>query len=106
MAGTFINLKPCVPERGVIGCRCPVPVQEKKQQTHYPPEEKVALLRRHLLDKESISKSCDEATECLRLLFRTVGRWLTRRWRQPFQSLIADVRDLILLEELFVALEL
>jgi transposase-like protein len=32
----------------------------KKQQKHYTPEEKVAILRRHLLDKEPISKLCDE----------------------------------------------
>jgi transposase len=32
----------------------------KKQRKHYTPEEKVAILRRHLLDKETISKLCDE----------------------------------------------
>jgi transposase len=32
----------------------------KKQRKHYSPEEKVAILRRHLLDKEPISKLCDE----------------------------------------------
>jgi transposase len=32
----------------------------KKQRMHYTPEEKVAILRRHLLDKEPISKLCDE----------------------------------------------
>jgi transposase InsO family protein len=32
----------------------------KKQRKHYAPEEKVAILRRHLLDKEPISKLCDE----------------------------------------------
>ena len=32
----------------------------KKQRKHYTPEEKVAVLRRHLLDKEPISKLCDE----------------------------------------------
>jgi transposase-like protein len=32
----------------------------KKQRKHYSPEEKVASLRRHLLDKEPISKLCDE----------------------------------------------
>jgi len=31
----------------------------KKQRKHYTPEEKVAILRRHLLDKEPISKLCD-----------------------------------------------
>src|SRR3954453_13328434 len=32
----------------------------KKRRKHYTPEEKVAILRRHLLDKEPISKLCDE----------------------------------------------
>ena len=32
----------------------------KKQRKHYTSEEKVATLRRHLLDKEPISKLCDE----------------------------------------------
>src|ERR687885_1268213 len=33
----------------------------KKQRKHYSPEEKVAILRRHLLEHEPISKLCDEA---------------------------------------------
>src|SRR5258708_34239495 len=32
----------------------------KKQRKHHTQEEKVAILRRHLLDKEPISKLCDE----------------------------------------------
>src|ERR1043166_7703266 len=32
----------------------------KKQRKHYAPEEKVAILRRHLLEKEFISKLCNE----------------------------------------------
>src|SRR5215472_15669965 len=32
----------------------------KKQRKHYTPEEKVAIMRRHLLEKEVISKLCDE----------------------------------------------
>ena len=32
----------------------------KKQRKHYAPEDKVAILRRHLLDKEPISKLCDD----------------------------------------------
>src|ERR1700687_665137 len=32
----------------------------KKQRKHYTPDEKVAILRRYLLDKEPISKLCDE----------------------------------------------
>src|SRR5687767_7003212 len=33
----------------------------KKQRNQYAPEEKVAILRRHLLEKEPISKLCDES---------------------------------------------
>ena len=32
----------------------------KKQLKQYAPEEKVAILRRHLLEKEPTSKLCDE----------------------------------------------
>jgi transposase-like protein len=32
----------------------------KKQRKQYTPEEKVAILRRHLLENEPISKLCDE----------------------------------------------
>ena len=32
----------------------------RKQRKNYTAEEKVAILRRHLLDKEPISKLCDE----------------------------------------------
>ena len=32
----------------------------KRQRKHYTPEEKVAILRRHLLEKEPMSKLCDE----------------------------------------------
>ena len=32
----------------------------KKQRKHYMPEEQVAILRRHLLENEPISKLCDE----------------------------------------------
>ena len=32
----------------------------KKQRKHYAPGEKVAILRRHLVEKEPISKLCDE----------------------------------------------
>jgi transposase len=32
----------------------------KKTRNHYSAEEKVAILRRHLLDHEPISKLCDE----------------------------------------------
>jgi transposase len=32
----------------------------KKQRKRYTPEEKAATLRRHVLEKEPISKLCDE----------------------------------------------
>ena len=32
----------------------------KKTRKHYTGEEKVAILRRHLLEQESVSKLCDE----------------------------------------------
>jgi transposase len=32
----------------------------RKQRKHYTPEEKVAILRRHLLDKVPVSDLCDE----------------------------------------------
>ena len=32
----------------------------KKERKHYTPEETVAILRQHLLNKEPISKLCDE----------------------------------------------
>ncbi len=32
----------------------------KKTRRHYTAQEKVAILRRHLVDKEPVSKLCDE----------------------------------------------
>ncbi len=32
----------------------------EEARRHYTPEEKVAILRRHLLEKEAISQLCDE----------------------------------------------
>jgi len=48
----------------------------KKQRKHYTPEEKVVILRRHLLENEPISKLCDE----LGLQPRVFYRWQTRFW--------------------------
>ena len=42
----------------------------KKQRKHYTPEEKVATLRRHLLEKEPISKLCDELSLKPTVLYR------------------------------------
>ena len=44
----------------------------KKPRKHYTPEEKVAVLRRHLLENEPISKLCDELG--LQLRSSTDGR--------------------------------
>jgi transposase-like protein len=46
----------------------------KKERKHYSPEEKVAILRRHLLDKEPISKLCDELGLQPTVLLREVAR--------------------------------
>ena len=43
----------------------------KKQRKHYAPEEKVATLRRHLLEKEPISKLCDEFGLQLTVFYRS-----------------------------------
>lgn len=32
----------------------------RKQRKHYSPHEKVAILRRHLIDKVSVADLCDE----------------------------------------------
>jgi hypothetical protein len=32
----------------------------KKQRKHYTPEDQISILRRHLLEKEPISKLCDK----------------------------------------------
>ena len=42
----------------------------KKERKHYTPEEKVAILRRHLLDKEPVSKLCDEISLKPTVLYR------------------------------------
>jgi transposase len=42
----------------------------KNQRNHYTPEEKVAILRRHLLDKEPISQLCDELGLQLTVFYR------------------------------------
>ena len=49
----------------------------KKQRKHYTPEEKVAILRRHLLEKEPISKLCDE------LGLQPTGFY---RWQKEFEN--------------------
>jgi len=53
----------------------------KKQRKHYTPEEKVAFLRRHLLEKESISKLPKDM-----LAGAATGkstRSVTGSWRRP-----------------------
>src|SRR5437667_4896840 len=55
-------MSPCSGSVGNGGC---VPLLKwsermKKQREHYTPEEKVAILRRHLLEKAPISELCDK----------------------------------------------
>ena len=38
----------------------------KKTRKHYTAEEKVAILRRHLVEQEPASKLCDEFAMCTR----------------------------------------
>ena len=47
----------------------------RKARKHYTAEEKVAILRRHLVDKEPVSKLCDE------LALRPTVFY---RWREEF----------------------
>ena len=42
----------------------------KKQRKQYAPEEKVAILRRHLLEQEPVSKLCDELGLQLTVFYR------------------------------------
>ena len=56
----------------------------KKQRKHYSPEEKVAILRRHLLENEPISKLCDELG--LRPRSSTAGRKSSSRTERPPSS--------------------
>ena len=48
----------------------------RKQRKHYPAEEKVAVLRRHLVDNEPVSKLCDELAPWTRgfQLFLRIGK--------------------------------
>jgi len=56
----------------------------KKQRKHYAPEEKVAILRRHLLEKEPISKLCDELglQPCSPAVSKRSTRSATGSWRR------------------------
>ena len=54
----------------------------KKPRKHYTGEEKVAVLRRHLLEREAISKLCDELG-LQPTVFLTVGRRNSSRTGPP-----------------------
>jgi transposase len=41
-----------------------------KHRRHYTPEEKVAILRQHLLEKEPLSKLCDDLGLQLTVFYR------------------------------------
>ena len=58
----------------------------KKQRKHYSPEEKAAILRRHLLEKEPISKLCDE----LGLQPTVFYRWQNEFFENGLQRVHSD----------------
>ena len=57
----------------------------KKQRKHYKPEEKVAILRRHVLEKEPISKLCNEVGLTPTVFYR----WL----KEFFENGVATFRE-------------
>jgi hypothetical protein len=63
----------------------------KKQRKHYTSEDKVAILRRHLLEKEPISKLCATNSACSHGLlplaeeFFEKGVCLRAKSHQPFR---------------------
>ena len=50
-------------------------MNERKQRNNYSPEEKVAILKRHLVDNEQVSKICDELNLQPTIFYR---------WQQEF----------------------
>jgi transposase-like protein len=60
----------------------------KKQRKHYTPEEKVAILRRHLLEQVPISKLCDELGVQPTVFYRveTATEFLQRRPKMAFPN--------------------
>jgi hypothetical protein len=56
----------------------------KKQRKHYKPEETVAILRRDLVEKEPISKLCDELG--LQPTAFTAGKMSSSRTARPPSS--------------------
>ena len=48
----------------------------RKARKHYTAQEKVAILRRHLLDKEPVSKLCDELALQPTVLYRRQKEFL------------------------------
>ena len=50
-------------------------MKERKQRNNYTPEEKVAILKRHLLEHEQVSKICDELNLQPTIFYR---------WQQEF----------------------
>ena len=68
----------------------------KKQRKHYTGEEKVAILRRHLLDKELVSQLCDELGlqptvfyRWQKEFFENGARAFERREQKPSKRLLA-----------------
>jgi len=52
----------------------------RKERKHFTPEEKVAILRRHLLDKAPVSELCEE----LGLRPTVFYRWQKELFENPF----------------------
>ena len=70
----------------------------KKQRKQYAPEEKVAILRRHLVDKEPVSKLCDELALQPTVFYRWqkeffengAAAFATENASEPFRRVGAD----------------
>ncbi len=77
----------------------------KKARTHHTAEEKVAILRRHLVDKEPVSKLCDELVLQPTVFYRWQKEFFengaaafqtkNRNSRQPEQERIARLEKKI-----------
>lgn len=77
----------------------------RKARKHYTAEEKVAILRRHLLDQEAVSKLCDELALQPTVFYRWQKEFFengaaafqapNRGARQPEQERIARLENKI-----------
>ncbi len=66
----------------------------KKQRKHYTPEEKVAILRRHLLEKEPVSKLCEQMGLKPTVLYRWQKEFFENGAARGFRpALVREDRD-------------